>query len=87
MARPPRPCGAVLEGHAVGRTVGAGGHAAGQAGGVVAHPPAHRYGCERRGAPAVMALAHVDISPMNAERVDIPRTLLTRVAETLPEAA
>jgi hypothetical protein len=36
----PGPAGAVLDGDAVGRTVGAGGHAAGQAGSVVSQTPA-----------------------------------------------
>jgi hypothetical protein len=53
----PGPAGAVPDGDAVGRTVGAEGHAAGQAGGVISHTPAERCGGDRRNAPACGDLA------------------------------
>jgi hypothetical protein len=83
----PSPAEAALDGDAVGRTVGAEGHAAGRAGGMISQTPAELRRGDRRSAPACGDLALFSVSPTTADMMEISRTLLARLTDALCYAA
>jgi hypothetical protein len=83
----PGPAGAVLDGDAVGRTVGAGGHAAVRQAVWYRKPKPTFADAVAVVRQQVWTLTHFPMPPTTAGMVEIPRTLLARLTDTLCYAA